>query len=179
MQTVHCCVLREVLTGFGTSLWVEVNECLWELGPLGRHGDVANLGMTGILFFLFLIMWRCVSACVYVHMKCWYRQRPGVCDPLERELTWLVASHLMWMLRMELRSSGKAVSAPNHWAISPAQTLDRVKWKALDYCGSEIRERGGGTSPSAFSRGSALLRLQLVKRRPWPILFLGLLRSYI
>lgn len=47
-------------------------------------------------------------------------------------VTWLVASHLTWMLGMELRSSGKAVSAPNHGAISPAQTLDRVKWKALD-----------------------------------------------
>ena len=32
---------------------------------------------------------------------------------------WLWA--IMWLLGIELRTCGRAVSAPNHWAISPAQ----------------------------------------------------------
>lgn len=132
MQTVHCCVFREALTGFGTFLWVEVNECLWELGPLGRHGDVANLGMTGILFFfIFNHVKVCVCLCVCAREVLAPTEARRV-QSFGEGVTWLVASHLTWMLGMELRSPGKAVSAPNHWAISPAQTLDRVKWKALD-----------------------------------------------
>lgn len=85
MQTVHCCVFCEVQTSFGTFLLVEVNECLWELEPLGWHGDVANLGMTDILFFIFNYVKVCVCLCVCAH-DVQVLTEASVSDPLEREL---------------------------------------------------------------------------------------------
>jgi hypothetical protein len=40
----------------------------------------------------------------------------------------MVVSHTMRFLGIELRISGRTVSAPNHWAISPAPCLFVIRW---------------------------------------------------
>jgi hypothetical protein len=67
---------------------------------------------SSILFFkiYFLFIWVHCS-CLQTH------NRRGI----RSHCRWLWAT--MWLLGIELRTSGRAVSALNHWAISPAQII--------------------------------------------------------
>ena len=57
--------------------------------------------------------------CVCVHVCGWpWRTKGGIGFPRAGLNRWVWA--IMWLLEIELRSSGKIVSALNHWAISLA-----------------------------------------------------------
>ena len=53
--------------------------------------------------------------CIWIHCRCLQTHQKRAWDPHYR---WLWDT--MWLLGFELRTIGRTVSAPNHWAISPA-----------------------------------------------------------
>lgn len=65
-----------------------------------------------------------MSACAHMHMSIvpTETRRRWLIDPLELELQRGV-SHLMWVLGIELGSSGRKTSAVNCWASPPAHFL--------------------------------------------------------
>lgn len=62
-----------------------------------------------ILILLFLIMFMCMTG--YIHMSAVFVEARGI-GSLELEL-WQVASHPMWVLGIEFKSSERAASFPN------------------------------------------------------------------
>ena len=74
-------------------------------------------------FFFCCCCWFCFCfldvfiLCIWVHCSCLQTHQKRASDPHYR---WLWAT--MWLLGIELRTSGRATGALNHWAISPAPT---------------------------------------------------------
>ena len=50
----------------------------------------------------------------------------------------MVVSHLMWLLGIEFGTSGRAVSALNHWAISPAHIFYSLETAKKSFWGLHI-----------------------------------------
>ena len=60
---------------------------------------------------------------MWVHCFCLQTHQKRASDPIS---DWLWA--IMWLLGFELRTSGRADSALNRWAISPAHNLSFKQW---------------------------------------------------
>ena len=71
-------------------------------------------------FHLAMFFQNCFRIIYFMHMNvlslCSVTPEEGI----RSHYRWLWAT--MWLLGIELRTSGRAVSALNHWAISPAQS---------------------------------------------------------
>jgi hypothetical protein len=67
------------------------------------------------VFFLFFKKNYLFISCTWVHCCCLQTHQKRASEPHYR---WLWAT--MWLLGTELRTSERAVRAPDHWAISPA-----------------------------------------------------------
>jgi hypothetical protein len=66
------------------------------------------------IFFLYLIDW--LSDCIWVHYSCLQTYQLS-----SFHYQWLWAT--MWLLGVELRTSGRAANALNCWTISPAPSV--------------------------------------------------------
>lgn len=102
-----CCrkgLVAQVLTG--SSFWSRTN-----IPGILVTGDSKD-------FFLFMCAYSYTRGVYATCLRVPMETRKAL-DPLELELQAAVPC-LTWVLGMELWSSGRAVSAFNHWAVSPA-----------------------------------------------------------
>lgn len=83
-----------------------------------------------------------------------------VSSALELELQAFMSCHVV--LRIELRSFGRAASAPNHWTIFPASSLTILK--GIDYwyyIGNDLHFKEGYIEFFLRTRNSFILKVKL------------------
>jgi hypothetical protein len=92
--------------------WVTVEMGLWGLKTLIRQLHFKVVCFFILRIYLFYVWVLDLYICIYTCMP-----EEGI----RSHYRWLWAT--MWLLGIELRTSGRAVGALNHWAISPAPTF--------------------------------------------------------
>jgi hypothetical protein len=98
------------------TVWEGVGDVLMKLRKQ-QVGQTANIFFSDLFFFMDMTLSTCSPE-----------------EDIRSHYRWLWAT--MWLLKIELRTSDRAASALNHWAISPAQTanvVDMTLW-TQSYC---------------------------------------------